>query len=110
RHVPVGFLERLANAVALGAVADSLESARGPRRLRKPDLQRERVDGDAFARRNNRDPLHDILELANIARPGVLLEQGDDAGIDLAAAEIVARREPGEKVSNQIADVLRALA
>ena len=85
----------------------SCKSGRRARRRGTPDLERNRLHGDAIAARENRHALDDVSQLAHVARPVVALEHGHDVRIDLARAEVVARAELGEEVGDELADVLR---
>ena len=89
RHVALLLGERAQNQIALELVARFVERL-APRRLlgrlRPADgilLEERQVDaGDRIARHHDHQPLDDVAQLADVARPRVALEHGDRAGIE----------------------------
>ena len=74
-HVPVGLLERAQDEVALERVARLLEPRLAGRRRRvelgEVVLERQVLVGDPFLVADRDEPLDQVLELADVARPPV---------------------------------------
>ena len=93
------------------ACRTSCRPAAGPLRRRHPHFQRHDVRRDAIAGRQDRHALDDVAELADVAGPGVALEQrASDVGVDRARPDVVAGAELRQEVGHERPDVLRPLA
>jgi nitroreductase len=68
-----------------------------------------RIDFQCEARREDDCALQDVLQVADVARPGIRLEPADRGGIDAVKPPGVPRRELVEKVLRQERDVLRPI-
>ena len=76
----------------------SCSPATRARRWASLHFQRNRVGGDAIVRREDRHPLDDVAQLADVAGPGVALEQRDGlVDRSSAAGSCCARRTPHRK-------------
>ena len=108
RHVPVGLVERLADPLALGESRTSCSpaAARGPAPAGPPA---DRVRRDPIAGREDRHPLDDVLQLADVARPAVR-SSSSTASRRCARPEVVAGAELLQEIRHELGDVLQALA
>ena len=71
---------------------------------------REFVDGEHRLVGENHGTEHDILELADIARPGIALKHGEGLRVDAVDVLSLFRGEAGDEAADELGHVLEAFA